>query len=163
MIDLIRERFIELRDQRIRSDNAFSLAKSTYKNNGEWAAALAATKDTKSKGYKAALRNVERWTTSSRERRTPSRKTLERLAELLRQDDRAIDQTAPGLIAVVSGRVKVSEDARFRTVEIPLDDAQTAEVIKTVNRGQDGHAYDLLWEAYGVIPDSVENARMTFK
>lgn len=163
MYDVMRERFSEVRDQAIRPDNAFNLARTTYQNTSEWAAALAGTTDRKSKEYKAAKRNVERWTTTAKERRKPSAKALERLAELLRQDERAIAQTAPSLLVVVSGRLKVSEDRRQRTVEFPLDHTQTAEVIQAISRGEDGLAYERLWEAYGLIPDEVENARIVFK
>ncbi len=147
--------FEELEDL-IDTSNAFGVAQERYVNKSEWAAAIAGTSDRKSKAYKAAQRNVERWTTQGSERRKPSKAALEKLAGLLKQDEQALElviegDEIEGVDVDFAGEITVSNDTRYRPgIAFTLTPLETARLVKALNEGKPGEANTIFWKAYGI-------------
>jgi len=147
--------FEELEDL-IDTSNAFGVAQERYVSKSEWAAAIAGTSDRKSKAYKAALRNVERWTTEGAEKRKPSKAALEKLEGILKKDEQALElaiegDEIEGVGIDFSGEIKVSNDSRYRRgITFTLTPLETAQVVKALNEGKPGEANSIFWKAYGI-------------
>lgn len=166
MVDLLSPVWGDLNADLITPHTAFGLAHAVYTHNSEWATALSGTTDKKSSTYKAALRRVQRWTTSGKERRTPSVGAQQQLAEVLREDERAIDVALDqrGEIELdVEGAVTTSQDTRERRVAITLSADEAKAVSAAIRAGETAHAYELIWTAYGHIPDRVVKAQVRIK
>lgn len=93
------------------------------------AQALSGSQDRTSKAYKAARRNLERYTApEGKQRRTPSKDTREKLAKLAEgkvNSDALAQMAARGVRVTVSGRVLVSpggkrSDERERDIDVVI-------------------------------------------
>jgi hypothetical protein len=149
-------------DALINPSNAFALGRRAY-SRPELAARISGA-PRGSKAYKAALRNLERYeATAGKQQRKPSERAKQQLASVLKQDDQAIHKAAPSLSVQVSGKIKISEDERYRSVAIELDREAAGDVLTGIGQGDYAGAYQTLWSSYGVIPDSVSNETVTIR
>lgn len=136
--------------------NALDIAQERYASKREWAMALAGTTDTHSKQYKAALRRVERWTTSAQQKYKPSKASQEQNADLLRKDAKAIEQALEDddIEAVdvdFSGEITVSGDTRYRKgLTFSMTTTEAGAVLAAMNAGKPGAASKAFWKSYGI-------------
>src|ERR1051325_6958715 len=97
-----------------------------YFSKSDLAAELSETRDKRSKQYKAALRNVERWTTGGKEKRTPGRIYQKRLVSLLRSQDEVLKNQAArteDITVKVTADITISNDVQ-RNLQVPLEGIQ---------------------------------------
>ncbi len=105
---------------------------------------LAGTSDKKSKPYKAALRNLERYEAAAgKERRKASPQTLDKLAGELRKDDKAMEaaiEREPEDIYVVNynGEICISEDCRLRHATYRVSKQELLNAARAPNEEQQG-------------------------
>src|ERR1051325_1149024 len=136
-----------------------------YFSKSDLAAELSETRDKRSKQYKAALRNVERWTTGGKEKRTPGRIYQKRLVSLLRSQDEVLKNQAArteDITVKVTADITISNDARRRTIEVDLESDEGAAFLGAAI-DYPVEAYGILFEAYGVRGAFVSNAEITIE
>lgn len=109
------------------------------------AQAIAGTSDKKSKAYKAALRNVQRYTAGEgREHRTP-KKLLPKLTLAVQERRTAERLTGPLTLRWIGPVIKISSDTRQRfDFDATLSDEDLAEVRELLEAGEDQAAIDEL-------------------
>lgn len=157
--------FIAELDARINPGTAYPLSKQVYTRT-QLAEHMAGTTDHKSKAYKAARRNLERYdATPGKEQRKPSNATLQRLTNLLQQDDKAIDAAfGPGgdWQFVLDGEVTSSQDTRWRHIEFTIPEEDRARVLMAVKNGRDA-VLVAAFQYYGFVPDEIANENVRIR
>jgi hypothetical protein len=145
-------------DDLITRDNALDVAFEFYPTNRAFAEALSGTTDTKSRAYKAAMRNVERW----RRGRQPRASTLDKIAALLRREEGAweiaLDQANyAGFEIDVDGEITVSEDTRERSIHtsLNLNDLSKIARIRAFGENQRQEIGMVVMRAYGIAVDAI--------
>jgi hypothetical protein len=158
--------FDELSDL-ISTDNALDVAEQRYPSKSAWAAALAGTTDRKSNAYKAALRRVQRWTTSAKEHYKPSKAGQKKMADILRKDEKAVqaaldEDDIEAVEVTFSAWLIVSEDRRHRNnVHFSMSTKEASKLLAAKNRGQQKAAAKEFWKAYGISqPVQVEEMEL---
>jgi hypothetical protein len=97
----------------------------------EMAAKIAGTSDKKSKPYKAALRNLQRYA-KGRTPKKAAREKVERAAKaIIKKEPDLIAKIAPSGTITVSGLIGYSDDVRDRTIEVDMDSDQMAEYFES--------------------------------
>ena len=121
--------------------------------NAAMAMALSETTDKKSKAYKTALRNVERWLKGTTRPSAQSRARLAAAAqrEAARRGANALRRR--GATVDVHGMVIVSRDERFRDIEgVQLSGAAMQQILELWEQGERGAAaevfQDLFFDSY---------------
>jgi hypothetical protein len=159
------EAFTARLEQLIHPGNAYALAKAIWTRR-ELAEKISGSTDHKSKPYKAALRNLERYDApAGKQQRAPSKATLDKLVGLLRQDQGAIELALRGQGGArvrFEGEFKVSEDRRTRKITFDLSEQGLAEVLAALEQGYAAF-FETLWERYGVVPDAIAKEQVSIQ
>lgn len=121
--------------------------------NVEMALALSGSEDKKSKAYKAAQRNVQRYKDGTRK---PSKKTLEKIFPAVRD----LLDTKPGKVArlagpgviTISGSIGYSADVRKRIIQGSLGAEKMRDFLKAGADEDYGTAEDIVMAAYFKTP-----------
>ncbi len=96
---------------------------SARTQNPALATELSGATDKRSAKYKAAIRTIQRWrSTTATERRRPSKRSVRRFPALVRAGK--IRPFRGGGLVRISGLVRVSADERWRTVQGPMTGLQ---------------------------------------
>lgn len=119
------------------------------------AAAIAGTTDKRSREYRAALRNLQRYRQGTRR---PSTRTLERMRRVstpLARRRRLSDIRANGFTASLAALVRVSADERFRQIDAQYVPPEAlGRFVDAAERGRWGAAADAFgaafFNAYGI-------------
>lgn len=122
------------------------------------AAELAGTADKKSRAYKSARRNIERYTAAEgRQRRNPKKVSVRISQAVSRHRMNAVAERLRGNIPfrLISPLARVSDDERYRhEISGVLSDAELEPVRDALHSGQESDVYTALdqaiWDAYGV-------------
>lgn len=113
-------------------------------SNSELAQQIAGTSDKKSKEYKAAMRNLQRYKKGDRR---PQKKTVEKIERAARKIVKAKPEAAQKLFGsgtvTASGVIGYSSEARRRTIHVRLSGSAMADFLANPNQ-------DSLFEFYGV-------------
>jgi len=167
-MDLMNTEFQSLLESLISTKNSFQLAKDFFILKSDFAAALAGTSNRKDPKYKAALRNIERYTTTGAEKRNPGSKTLNRLVEVLKGERGAIEKVLrdrkAGTVEVrFSGDFNVSnESGRKRRFKVKLSEEKLAHLLSTAYASPE-LAAEVLFRYYGVLPSSFNTEALEIK
>ncbi len=157
------ERVAELLRASFTPANALQQAQGVF-SKSQIAERLAGTTDRKSKVYKAALRNVERWTTAAIERRKPSKAAQQKLVTLLQTDRQALaQQFARGIqlhldaIITVGGNPKYSRRRTGIIVDFNAD--ESVSLLLHAQEDPD-EAWQDFFDMYVMPAGTVENPRL---
>jgi hypothetical protein len=157
------ERVRDLLDSSFLPANALTLALGVFSKQ-QIAERLAGATDRKNKAYKAALRNVERWTTAALEKRKPGKAAQAKMVEMLKTDHQALAQQFPGglelrldAIITVGGDPKYS---RRRTgIRVALDANEAANLLLHAQEDAD-EAWQDFFDVYVMPAGTIDDARL---
>lgn len=150
-------------------DTAFLPANALQQALGVWSKSqiaehLSGTANRKDKAYKAALRNIERWTTAGVEKRKPGKASLQKLAAALKTDRQALEQQFPaGLQLRLDGIIAVADDPKYsrrRTgILVNFSASQGADLLLHAQEDPD-EAWQDFFDVYVLPAGTIENARL---
>jgi hypothetical protein len=157
------ERATELLDASLLPANALQQALGV-RSKSQIAEHLAGTTDRKSKAYKAALRNIERWTTAGVEKRKPGKASQQKLVALLKTDHQALEQQfSRGLQLRLDGIIAVADDPKYsrrRTgIVVNFSSSQGADLLLHAQDDPD-EAWQDFFDVYVMPAGTIENARL---
>ena len=157
------ERAQDLLDTVFLPANALQQALSVW-SKSQIAAHLAGTADKKNKAYKAALRNIERWTTSAVEKRKPGKASLQKLVAALKTDRQALTQQfSTGLQLRLEGIIAVADDPKYsrrRTgIVVNFSSSQGADLLLHAQDNPD-EAWQDFFDVYVMPAGTIEDARL---
>jgi hypothetical protein len=159
----ITERAMDLLNAAFLPANALQQALSVW-SKSQIAEHLAGTADRKNKTYKAALRNIERWTTTGVEKRKPGKASLQKLVSALKTDRQALTQQfATGLQLRLEGVIAVADDPKYsrrRTgIVVNFSPSQGVDLLLHAQDDPD-EAWQDFFDVYVMPAGTVENARL---
>ncbi len=133
-------------------------------SKGQIVERLAGTTDRKNKTYKAALRNVERWTTAGVEKRKPGKAAQEKLVTMLQTDRQALARQFVGgiqlhldAIIAVGGDPKYSRRRTGIVVDFNAD--ESASLLLHAQEDPD-EAWQDFFDGYVMPAGTIENAKL---
>lgn len=116
--------------------------------NPQMAAFLAGTRERRSKAYLAAIRRVQRWTTTAEERRRPGPKSLGDLQRLARRG-MTLPYRRRGADVRLTAWILISDDCRHRTISAFIEPEDLTPSLDAFERGDTGEAAELFLDALG--------------
>ena len=148
--EAIAEHARDLLSQKITADNAIALAVGML-SRSELARAIMAANPKPIK-YSSALRRVERWFTGAAETRKPSKASREQVAEILKENQRALAQLFPnGLRMRLNATLVIGGDpaySRRRTgIIVDFTADETAELLLQAQEDPD-EAWQTFFDVY---------------
>ncbi len=157
------DRVQDLLDAAFLPANALQQALSVW-SKSQIAEHLAGTTDRKSKPYKAALRNIERWTTNAVEKRKPGKASLQKLATALKSDRLALTQQfSAGLQLRLDAVIAVAADPKYsrrRTgIVVDFTPNQGADLLLHAQDDPD-EAWQDFFDVYVMPAGTIEDARL---
>lgn len=157
------ERAMELLEASFLAANALQQALGVW-SKSQIAEHLAGTADRKNKTYKAALRNIERWTTAGAERRKPGKASQQKLIMLLKTDRQALaQQFSRGLQLRLDAIIAVADDPKYsrrRTgIVVNFTSSQSADLLLHAQEDAD-EAWQDFFDVYVMPAGTIENPRL---
>ncbi|HLV98527.1 MAG TPA: hypothetical protein VKT82_07585 [Ktedonobacterales bacterium] len=157
------ERVRDLLDAHFLPTNALQQALGVFSKQ-QVAERLAGTTDRKSKAYKAARRNVERWTTTGAEKRKPGKAAQAKLVDILKADRQALAQEFPsGLRLRLDATIVVADDpeySRDRTgIVVNFSPNQGVNLLLHAQEDAD-EAWQDFFDVYVMPAGTIDDARL---
>ena len=129
--------------------------------NADLASNLAGTTDKKSKEYKAAMRNVQRWKKGTQK---PSAKSSEKIAKFIKSKPDLLAKFVGPVTVTMVGTMQYSSDTRYReiTESLSASEAEAFFALASENREQAAEFFlDDVYGAPGMIP--FDDVRVTIE
>lgn len=124
---------------------------------------LAKTKDKKSKTYKAALRNVQRWKKGTTK---PSKQAQENIEKHIKKNPelkRKLLKSQPSITVSIDGEIVISDDARYRNISETLSPSKARKFLSLAETSSDDALKYFFDDVYGAQGMFSVDAKVTIE